>query len=112
MTIISASNLSKAFNDLPLFRNISFGVDQGEKIGLIGKNGAGKSTLLRMIAGLETPDSGDIVLNSSIKVEFLTQTTEYDYEDTAIDYVMNGIPELHSVFQEYHDHLHSAAHNL
>ncbi len=102
MTIFSASNLSKSFISSSLFQNISFGMEQGDKIGLIGKNGAGKSTLLKIIAGYEKADSGDIVLANDIKVEYLTQTTEYDYEDTALDYVMNGIPTIHQAFQEYH----------
>ncbi len=102
MIIISATNLSKSFSEVPLFQNISFGMEQGEKIGLIGKNGAGKTTLLKILAGMETPDSGETVRNSNIRVDYLSQTTEYEYEDTAIDYVMNGIPELHEAFQEYH----------
>lgn len=112
MIIVSATNISKAYSELPLFSGISFGMEQGEKVGLIGKNGAGKSTLLKIIAGLESPDSGDVVLNSNTRVEYLTQTTEYEYEDTAIDYVMNGIPELHSAFQEYHDLLFETNHDL
>jgi ATP-binding cassette subfamily F protein uup len=102
MILISASGLSKAFTQTSLFQNISFGIEQGEKVGLIGKNGAGKTTLLRILAGVETPDSGEIIRTNNIKVDYLTQTTEYDYDDTAIDYVMNGIPELHEAFQEYH----------
>lgn len=102
MIIISANGLSKAFTQTTLFQNISFGIEQGEKVGLIGKNGAGKTTLLRILAGAETPDNGEVVRTNDIKVDYLTQTTEYEYEDTAIDYVMNGIPELHEAFQEYH----------
>lgn len=107
MIIVSASNLSKSYNDVPLFQGISFGMEQGEKVGLIGKNGAGKSTLLKIIAGLENPDSGEAVLNGSIRVEYLEQTTLYDNDDTAIDYVLNGIPELYDVFRDYHDLVYS-----
>lgn len=103
MTIFSVNNLSKSYGDGPLFENISFGMEQGEKIGLIGRNGAGKSTLLKIIGGLETPDTGEAVLNSNIKVEYLTQSTEYEDDDEAIDYVVKSIPELYSSLKEYHE---------
>jgi len=107
MILISATNLSKGYGEKVLFGDVSFGIDQGEKIGLIGKNGAGKSTLLKILAGAESPDSGEIIRNSNISVDYLSQTTEYDNEDTAIDYVMNGIPELYEAFREYHELLES-----
>lgn len=107
MTILTANNLSKSFGEKLLFQNISFGIDQGEKIGLIGKNGAGKSTLLKIIAGLDFADDGSVDFNKSIRIEYLTQQTEYEYDDTALDYVMNGIPEIYDIFLEYHHLIHS-----
>ncbi len=107
MTIFSVNNLSKSYGEAPLFQNISFGMEQGEKIGLIGRNGAGKSTLLKIIGGLETPDIGEAVLNSNIKVEYLTQSTEYEDDDEAIDYVVKSIPELYLILKEYHELLSS-----
>jgi ATP-binding cassette subfamily F protein uup len=112
MTILTANNLSKSFGEKLLFQNLSFGMEQGEKIGLIGRNGAGKSTILKIIASLETPDTGEVVKSNAIKIEFLNQTTEYEYEDTALDYVMSGLPEVHNAFQEYHELIERTNPNL
>lgn len=109
MTIFSVSGISKSYRESPLFSNISFGMVQGEKIGLIGKNGAGKSTLMKIIGGMETPDTGEVAVNGNVRIEYLKQSTEYEREDTAIEYVLNGIPELYDVFREYHTLLDSSA---
>ncbi len=107
MTILTANNLTKTYGEKLLFRIISFGIEQGDKIGLIGKNGAGKSTLLKIIAGSDFADEGNVDFSKSIRIEYLTQQTEYEYEDTALDYVMNGIPEIYNIFHEYHHLIHS-----
>lgn len=73
MSILSISNLSKAYKASPLFKNINLQVQSGEKIALVGDNGSGKSTLLKLIAGLEDADSGTIKLSNSILMAYLSQ---------------------------------------
>jgi ATPase components of ABC transporters with duplicated ATPase domains len=73
MVYLQISSLTKSFGDLLLFSDISFGIDQGQKIGLIAKNGAGKTTLLNIIAGKEGEDSGEIVFKKDLKVGYLQQ---------------------------------------
>jgi ATP-binding cassette subfamily F protein uup len=107
MTLFSASNLSKSFRDKPLFRGVSFGMEQGEKLGLIGRNGAGKSTLLKIIAGIESPDEGEVALNNNLKVEYLTQRTDFEIDDTALNYVLKGKADLYSYFKEYYHLINS-----
>ncbi|MBX7149965.1 ATP-binding cassette domain-containing protein, partial [bacterium] len=67
MPILSVQNLSKSFGARLLFSGLNFGIEEKERIGLIGPNGAGKTTLLKILAGLETPDTGDVVTQRGLK---------------------------------------------
>lgn len=73
MNLLSVENISKSFRDVPLFENLSFGINQGQKIALVAKNGSGKSTLLNIIIGKESPDTGEINRRKGIRVSFLAQ---------------------------------------
>ncbi|MBI3296985.1 MAG: ABC-F family ATP-binding cassette domain-containing protein [Elusimicrobia bacterium] len=75
---LSCQNLSKSFGHRPLFDNLSFGLFEGERTGLIGPNGAGKSTLLKILAGLETPDSGSLSPRRGLRVGYLPQQDRFD----------------------------------
>ncbi len=90
MMIFSGSGLSKAYNDKVLFEDISFGMEEGERVGIIGKNGAGKTTLMKIVAGLVEPDSGEVVFNSSVRREYLDQDPRFDSYDIILDHVMKG----------------------
>lgn len=68
-----------------LFSDVTFGINQGDKIGLIAKNGTGKTTLLRIIAGIESPDSGSVTFRSGIRVGFLEQTPQFAPEMTVLE---------------------------
>ncbi|MCS7005561.1 MAG: ABC-F family ATP-binding cassette domain-containing protein [Cytophagales bacterium] len=85
MNILSIENLTKSFQENPLFENIQIGISRGEKIGLIGVNGSGKSTLLRLIVGEEKPDTGRIVIRQGIKVGFLEQEPIFEDHLTVWD---------------------------
>ncbi|GGF47367.1 ABC-F family ATP-binding cassette domain-containing protein [Echinicola rosea] len=78
MNYLSVENLSKSFGDKSLFHHISFGIDQGQKIALVGINGAGKSTLMKIIMGLEIPDEGNLAINQSIKVAYVHQNPVFE----------------------------------
>jgi ATP-binding cassette subfamily F protein uup len=82
MILLSTEKLTKKIADRNLFRDLSFGIEEGEKVAFIGKNGSGKSTLLRILAGLEEPDSGSVVTNRDLSVCFLAQDPRYPPELT------------------------------
>lgn len=73
MNLLSVNQLSKSFGDKVLFRNISFGINYGDKVALIAKNGSGKSTLFKILQGIEIPDSGEVVFRKDVWVSFLSQ---------------------------------------
>ncbi len=75
---LQIENLTKSYGDRMLFADVTFGINEGDKIGLIAKNGMGKTTLLRCIAGMESYDSGAVVFRSDIKVGFLEQLPQLD----------------------------------
>ena len=73
ISYLQVDKLTKSFGDLVLFEDITFGVAQGQKIGLIAKNGTGKTTLLNIIAGKEGYDSGEVVFRKDLRVGYLEQ---------------------------------------
>lgn len=87
MNYLTVEQVSKAFGDRFLFENITFYVNQGDRVALIAKNGTGKTSLLNMIAGLEEPDSGKILLHPKINVGYLPQEPEMNPQWTVFDAV-------------------------
>lgn len=88
ISYLQIENLTKSYGDRLLFGDVTFGINQGDKIGLIAKNGTGKTTLLRIIAGLESPDSGTVTFRSDLRVGYLDQTPAFDPEMTVLDACM------------------------
>lgn len=86
---LDVQNLSKSFGALTLFRNISFSIAEGQKVGLIAKNGTGKSTLLSVISGKEGHDSGDIIFRRDLKVGYLEQSPAFDPDESVLDACFN-----------------------
>ncbi|WP_263379340.1 ABC-F family ATP-binding cassette domain-containing protein [Granulicella paludicola] len=80
--ILNAQGVSKRFGVTPLFQNISFAVNEGDRVGLIGPNGAGKSTLLAVLAGEQDPDTGDVAVRKRARVGYVKQVSEYEKGDT------------------------------
>jgi len=107
MNYLSVEQLSKSFNEQPLFNNLTFGISQGQKVALVGKNGCGKSTLLKIIGNLEAPDSGKVVFRKGITLSFLTQNPEFFNHLTIRDYLFNQDNELLSTVSEYEQYLES-----
>ncbi len=87
ITYLQLENLTKSHGDRMIFADVTFGINQGDKIALIAKNGTGKTTLLRCIAGKESADSGKITPRTDLKVGFLEQTPILPMERTVEDYV-------------------------
>ncbi|WP_109300532.1 ABC-F family ATP-binding cassette domain-containing protein [Aquimarina sp. AU474] len=78
MNYVSVENIAKAFGERVLFNDISFGINEGQKVGFVAKNGTGKTSLLNIIAGDEEPDSGQVVYRKNLKVSFLSQEPNLD----------------------------------
>lgn len=103
MNYLSVENLSKSFGERKLFQNISFGIDQGQKIALVGINGAGKSTLMKIIMGIEVPDSGAVAINQQIKVSYVHQNPVFSGDLTVYQAIFDGSQnETLKVIEDYH----------
>jgi ATP-binding cassette subfamily F protein uup len=88
--LVNFDRVSKAFGERPLLSDVSLGVGEGERIAVVGRNGAGKSTLLNLMAGLETPDSGRVTVNSGVHVGAVSQSEAFDPQMTVAEYVVPG----------------------
>jgi len=101
MNILTVEQLTKSYGEKILFQDASFGMEEGDKIGIIGVNGTGKSTFLRVIAGLEPPDSGKISIGGRIRVRYLAQNPEFAPDNTVLQQVFEGeLPEMKAI-REY-----------
>lgn len=92
MNLLSVENIAKSYGIKKLFSDISFGIEEGDKIGLIGINGTGKSTFLKVVAGVETADQGKVVVGNSVRVEYLPQNPVFDERATVLEQVFRGRP--------------------
>lgn len=101
MNILTVEQVTKSYGDKILFQDASFGMEDQDKIGIIGVNGTGKSTFMRVIAGLEPPDAGKISMGNRIRVRYLAQNPEFDPDNTVLQQVFEGdLPEMKAV-REY-----------
>jgi ATP-binding cassette subfamily F protein uup len=95
MNYLSVENLTKSFADRLLFADLTFGIDQGQKVAIVAKNGSGKTTLLRCLMDLEQIDSGRVVFRNDIRVEFMEQTENMDETQTILESIFDhDLPEL------------------
>lgn len=94
MNLISIEKVSRSFGDKVILKEASFGIDEGDKVGVIGINGTGKTTLLRMIAGIEEPDEGKIITRNGLRVAYLEQSPVFDEDKTILECVVEGIKGL------------------
>lgn len=101
MNVLTAENLTKSYGEKVLFANISFGIDEGEKIGIIGVNGTGKSTLLKLLAGVEWPDQGKVTTGNNLRLEYLPQNPVFEDSATVLQQVFRGNSPVMNVLREY-----------
>ena len=80
--LLNTNKVSKSFGATPLFRDVSFSIQEGDRLGLIGPNGSGKSTLLQILAGRIEPDSGDLVLRSGTRLVYVPQDSQFEPGET------------------------------
>ncbi|WP_201006780.1 ABC-F family ATP-binding cassette domain-containing protein [Paenibacillus glycanilyticus] len=101
MHLLSVEHITKSYGEKMLFEDVTFGVEEGDKIGIIGVNGTGKSTFLKVIAGFEPADSGSISIGNRVVVRMLAQDPTFAPGETALEHVLGGdSPQLRAV-REY-----------
>jgi ATP-binding cassette subfamily F protein uup len=105
MNLLSAENITKSYSEKKLFNNINLGINDGDKIGVIGINGTGKSTLLKVIAGEEEVDEGRIIRTNALQIEYLSQNPYFDSEATVLEQVFNGNSPIMKLIREYEKEL-------
>ncbi|WP_113924003.1 ABC-F family ATP-binding cassette domain-containing protein [Cognataquiflexum aquatile] len=111
MNYLSVENLSKSFGERKLFQNISFGIDQGQKIALVGINGAGKSTLMKIIMGQEVADTGNVAINQQVKVAYVHQNPVFSGNLSVFQTIFDGSTnETLQVIEHYHKAMLDAEH--
>ena len=108
---LQIENVSKSFGDLVLFSDISFVVEERQRIGLIARNGKGKSTLLKIIAGEEPLDDGKITLRSGVRVGYLEQEPDFDGDLTVIEACLQRSSEKAGVIARYEEALERGDHD-
>lgn len=101
MILFTATDLTKSYYEKNLFERISFGMQDGERVGVIGRNGAGKTSLLRIVAGIDVPDSGDIAFNREVRVEYLSQLPTFDLDATALEAVVSAYDQSHGFLEDW-----------
>ena len=103
MNLITFENICKSYSEKKLIENLSFGINDGEKIGLIGVNGTGKSTLLKIVAGVEEIDSGKITKANKVRIEYLPQSPDYDENATVLEQVFKAESKELNLLGRYQD---------
>ena len=92
MILLSAQNISKTYMERKVLDNVSFFLNEGDKVGIIGINGTGKSTLLRILAGAEESDSGNVIRTSGVRISYLPQIPEFAPHGSVLEQVMLHLP--------------------
>ena len=101
MNYLSVENVAKSYGEVVLFDDISFGINAGQKIGFIAKNGTGKTTLLNIIAGLESPDSGQVISRKELKIAYLAQQENLNLELSIEEIIFNSDNETLKIIEQY-----------
>jgi ABC transport system ATP-binding/permease protein len=104
MNLLSVNRLSKAYGAKVLFKNISFGINYGDKVALVAKNGSGKTTLFKILKGLEIADEGEVVFRKDISIGFLEQNFEFD-ETLSIQQLIDTADNQYVKCQRNYDHV-------
>ena len=109
MNIVSLENVSKNYGFKPLFENVTLGLEDRDKIGIIGANGSGKTTLLRIIAGVEEPDTGRVVRAKGRTLAYLSQNPVYDENLTVLETIFASSSGVMQTIKDYEDVCHDVA---
>ena len=101
MNFLTVENLTKSYGIRTLFEDVNFHVNEGDQIAFVAKNGSGKSTLLKILAGLETADSGEVRPNKGVKILMLDQSDDFDENLKSEEYIFNHSNEVLDVVRQY-----------
>ena len=101
MHYVSIEGLTKAYGIKPLFQNISFHIEEGDKIALVARNGSGKSTLLKILAGKETPDDGKVWIHKDVDVALFEQEPSFNEEVSILDNIFDHDHPILNAIKEY-----------
>lgn len=112
MNYLSVENLAKSYGERLLFSEVSFGLDQGQKMAFIAKNGSGKTTLMRILAGLDTPDSGLVTYRNGITISYLQQDPQLNEQNTIHQEVYQSDNQFLQAIEAYHDCLENQSGDL
>ena len=104
MAVLSLSNAHLAYGHVALLDGAAFSLEEGERLGLIGRNGAGKSSLLKIVAGLEKPDEGLLQLTQGLRIRYVPQEPVFADDDTVFEVVSEGVAEAREVRAAYEAH--------
>ncbi|AUX62156.1 ATP-binding cassette domain-containing protein [Simonsiella muelleri] len=107
MTILAVENASFAVGHVPLLDKTSFQLNQGEKVGLIGRNGVGKSSFLKILAGVQKLDDGQLIIQNGLKIVYVPQESVFDDETSVFEVVSEGLGSLRDVLRRYHQVSHA-----
>lgn len=99
MNLVTIEHVSKSYTERMLFEDVSLGINEGDRIGIIGINGTGKSTFLKLLAGVEEPDAGTIVKGKEVRISYLPQNPVFSDEKTLLENIVDGL--VHP--EEYRD---------
>ena len=101
MNYVSVENISKAFGELELFSNISFGINKDQKIAFIAKNGTGKTSMMNIIAGLDSSDTGQVITRKGLNIEYLSQEETLNLDLTIEETIFDSDNETLKIIEEY-----------
>ena len=101
MNYLTVENISKSYGERVLFENISFGINKDQKIAFVAKNGSGKTSILNIIAGLDVPDTGQIVSRKGISIAYLAQNDELSPNLTIEETIFSTDNKVLSIIQQY-----------
>jgi ABC transport system ATP-binding/permease protein len=101
MVLLTVDGLEKQYGLKHLFSGVSFGIDEKDKIGIIGANGSGKSTLLKILAGAEIPDKGRVMVANQKRIAYLPQESPFNPDDTVLEAVMNSSDRIMELVRQY-----------
>lgn len=103
MTVLETKGISKAFGSKDILKDISFRVEQGDKIGIVGPNGAGKTTLMKIITGIEHADAGEIYMPGQCSIGYLSQDAGLDVKNTVWDEMLSAFNEVIAIETRMHE---------
>ena len=111
MNLLNIENISKTYSEKILLNNVSFGINEGDKIGIIGLNGSGKSTLLKIVTGRDEFFDGTITKGKGVRVEYLEQNSEFDSDATVLQQIFKGDTLEMKLLMEYEELLEKVSNN-